>query len=118
MVRASNKARGRPPHERKEVDVSRIERMVAYGIPQEQIAAIMGMSAPTLRKHYADALENGKAKVVTEVAESLYETAVAGDVQAQKFFLSSRAGWSEKQETKHSGDVSLNVSWQTDTSGS
>lgn len=75
--------------------------MVAYGITHDQIAAIVGISDETLRKYYRDALDHGKAKAVEQVANSLFDTAVAGDVQAQKFFLSSRAGWTEKQQTEH-----------------
>jgi hypothetical protein len=107
MAHASNKVRGRPPHERKEADVERIERMVAYGFTQEQIAGVLGISHPTLRKHYADALEHGKARVIENVANSLYDVAVSGDVQAQKFFLSARGNWTEKQQTEHSGSVEV-----------
>lgn len=83
--------------------MERVERMVAFGIPHEQIAAIIGISSPTLRKHYAEALELGRSKTIENVANSLYDTAVSGDVQAQKFFLSARGGWSEKQQHEHSG---------------
>lgn len=79
--------------------------MVAFGIPHEQIAAIIGISSPTLRKHYAEALELGKSKAIEAVANSLYDTAIAGDVPAQKFFLSARGGWAEKQQTEHSGSL-------------
>ena len=81
--------------------------MVAYGFTQQQIAGVLGISHPTLRKHYADALENGKARVIERVAESLYDVAVAGDVQAQKFFLSARGGWAEKQQQELSGSVEV-----------
>jgi hypothetical protein len=79
--------------------------MVAFGINHDQIAAIIGISDETLRKYYRDALDHGKAKAIEEVANSLYDVAVAGDVPAQKFFLSARGGWAEKQQTEHSGSL-------------
>jgi hypothetical protein len=107
MARVSTKAHGRPAHEKKPHDNERVERMVAFGIPQDQIAAILGISAPTLRKHYADALLTGRSRAVEDIANSLYDTAKAGDVPAQKFFLSARGGWTEKQQTEHSGEVTF-----------
>jgi len=92
-----------PKHQRCDVNAERIGRMVAYGINHDQIAAIIGVSDETLRKYYRDALDYGKSKAVERVANSLFDTAVSGDVQAQKFFLSSRAGWSEKQTHEVSG---------------
>jgi hypothetical protein len=81
--------------------------MVAYGITHDQIASIIGISDETLRKYYRDALDLGKAKAIEEVANSLFDTAVSGDVQAQKFFLSARGNWTEKQQTEHSGSVEV-----------
>ncbi len=81
--------------------------MVSFGITHDQIAAIIGISDETLRKYYREALDYGKAKSVEKVANSLFDTAVAGDVSAQKFYLSSRAGWAEKQQQEVSGTVSV-----------
>jgi hypothetical protein len=77
--------------------------MAAYGITHDQIAAIVGISDETLRKYYRPELDLGRSKTVARVADRLVEVAEAGDVQAQKFFLSARGGWSEKQQLEHSG---------------
>lgn len=107
MAHASTKARGRPPYQKNGADAERIERMAAYGITHDQIAAIVGISDETLRKYYRDELDLGKAKTVEKVANSLVDVAVSGDVAAQKFFLSSRAGWAEKQQQELSGSVEV-----------
>lgn len=67
------------------------------------IAAMLGISHDTLTKYYRSELDIGKSKVVEQVANSLKRNAMHGDVQAQKFFLSSRAGWAEKQTHEVSG---------------
>jgi len=82
--------------------------MAAYGITHDQIAAIVGISDETLRKYYRDELDLGKSKTVARVADSLVEVAMSGDVQAQKFFLSARGGWSEKQTTEIAGELKVN----------
>jgi hypothetical protein len=107
MARAGNKARGRPAYQKSDADIQRVERMAAYGIPHDHIAAILGISDETLRKYFRAELDLGKAKTVENVANSLVDVALSGDVQAQKFFLSSRAGWAEKQQTEHTGEVSV-----------
>lgn len=75
--------------------------MVGFGINQDMIAAIIGISDETLRKYYRAHLDTGKAKCVEKVAGSLFDTAMGGDVQAQKFYLSAQAGWSDKQQVQH-----------------
>ena len=104
---------GRPPHVRTQEIADRVEHLVAYGMDHVTIAKMFGISHDTLAKYYREELDVGKAKVVEQVANSLKRNAMHGDVQAQKFFLSSRAGWSEKQ-THEVGGVNggpLKVEW-------
>ena len=94
---------GRPPHVKTEENAERVEALCAYGMDHVMIAAMLGISHDTLTKYYRSELDIGKSKVVEQVANSLKRNAMHGDVQAQKFFLSSRAGWSEKQTHEVSG---------------
>jgi hypothetical protein len=107
------KKRGRPPHEKTEENAERVEALCAYGMDHVMIAAMLGISHDTLTKYYRDELDVGKAKVVEQVANSLKRNAMHGDVQAQKFFLSSRAGWSEKQthEVGGIGGTPMKIEW-------
>lgn len=97
------KRRGRPPHVKTAEMAERVEHLCAYGMDHATIAAMFKISHDTLTKYYRDELDIGKANVVEQVANSLKRNAMGGDVQAQKFFLSSRAGWSEKQTHEVSG---------------
>lgn len=88
----------------------------AYGLKHDAIAAIVGISDETLRKHYGQELEIGLSKVLAQVANSLVKKALSDRsdaVNAAKFFLQSQGGWAEKQEQKLSG--AIGVSWLTDT---
>jgi len=97
------KKAGRPPHVKTEENAERVEALCAYGMDHVTIAKMFGISHDTLTKYYRDELDIGKSKVVEQVANSLKLNAMYGDVQAQKFFLSSRAGWAEKQTHEVSG---------------
>ena len=99
------KKAGRPPHVRCQEIADRVEHLVAYGMDHVTIARICGFSHDTLTKYYREECDIGKAKVVEQVANSLKHNAMNGDVQAQKFFLSSRAGWTEKQQHEVSGTL-------------
>ena len=107
------KRRGRPPYVRTEENAERVEALCAYGMDHVMIASMLGISHDTLTKYYRHELDVGKSKVVEQVANSLKRNAMSGDVQAQKFFLSSRAGWSEKQTHELSGrdGAPMRIEW-------
>lgn len=72
--------------------------MAAYGVPESDIAIVIGIDPKTLRKHYRQELTTGGIKANTKVAESLYRKAL-GDgsqsVTAAIFWLKTRAHWKE-----------------------
>ena len=72
--------------------------MAGYGVPEADIAGVIGVDPKTLRKHYRDELKNGHVKANAKVAENLFRKAT-GDgreaVIAATFRLKTRAGWKE-----------------------
>jgi hypothetical protein len=89
---------GRPPHEPTEKFRGEVETLAAFGIPQEDIARVLGIDPKTLRVHYADQLELGSIKATTKVAQNLFTMAckpTREGLQAAIFWLRVRAGWSE-----------------------
>ena len=75
------------------------------GVPQEDICVILGVSKPTLHKHYRDDLDKGLAEANAKVAESLYRQAINGDIRAAIFWAKARMGW---RETVHvQSDVTI-----------
>jgi len=75
--------------------------MIAGGIPQEDVALVIGIDSKTLRKHYREELDTAAAKANAMVAKTLYQKAVAGDTTSLIWWTKGRMGWSEKRE--HSG---------------
>lgn len=89
---------GRKPHEATDKDRKTVESMASYGIPEDDIARVIGISRPTLRKWYSYELETGHIKANSMVAQSLYNKAMGsgqGAVTACIFWLKVRAGWVE-----------------------
>ena len=72
-----------------------VETMSAYGIPHDDIARAIGITAPTLRKYYREQLDLGRIKATVQVAGFLFNAAKNGNVSACIFWLKTRAGWSE-----------------------
>lgn len=89
---------GRPPYQPTEKDRGTVQTMTAYGIPQDEIGAVLGISHVTLRKYYAREIAVGATLANSKVAEALYQSAT-GDgpqkVTAQIFWLKTRARWKE-----------------------
>jgi hypothetical protein len=81
-----------------ENDRRSVEVMKGYGIPDLDIARIVGVSVNCLRRWYPEELATGQAKANSAVAQSLFEKAMGsgqGAVTACIFWLKARAGWVE-----------------------
>jgi hypothetical protein len=96
---------GRRSHKPDPTSRRQVEAMTAYGVPEADIARVIGIDPKTLRKHYRQELDVGATKANSRIAESLYRKAL-GDgpqsVTAAIFWLKTRAGWKETvvQETE------------------
>ena len=89
---------GRRAHRPDEAGRRQVEALAGYGIPEEEIAGVIGIDAKTLRKHYRDELGHGHTKANARVAENLYRKATGEGreaVTAAIFWLKTRAGWKE-----------------------
>jgi hypothetical protein len=85
-------------HEPSEKDRKQVEAMASYGIPQLDIARVIGISLPTLEKWYRYELDTGASKANSMVAQSLFQKALGsgnGAVAACIFWLKVRAHWVE-----------------------
>jgi hypothetical protein len=83
-----------------------VEAMAAYGIPEIDVARVIGIDPKTLRKHYRDELDLGETKANAQVAGFLFNSARNGNVTAQIFWLKTRARWRETPtELRHSGSI-------------
>ena len=89
---------GRPPHGPTDETRTLVESLSGFGIPQEEIARLVGIDPKTLRFHYADQIELGTIKATAKVAQNLFTMAckpTREGLSAAIFWLKVRAGWSE-----------------------
>lgn len=89
---------GRPAHAASDQSRRQVEMMAAFGLTEEQIGLVVGISEPTLRLHYQHELAAGHLKATVAVANNLFRQATKDDprsFQAIQFWLRCRAGWSE-----------------------
>jgi hypothetical protein len=88
--------------------------MAAYGIPEADIARVLGVSKPTLRKHCSTELDTGATRANSKVADFLFYGICGGTskpafkderarVTAAIFWMKTRGGWSETSTHKHTG---------------
>ena len=103
---------GRPRIEITESLIEEAEKLAARGLTKEQIARCLGFSYETLRQKekvyssFSAAIKKGKSKGVAEIANALYESAMAGSIPAQIFFLKNRdpQNWRDKPEPIYDED--------------
>lgn len=97
---------GRRAHEPDVTTRRQVEALAGYGVPEADIAGVIGIDAKTLRKHYRHELDHGHVKANAKVAENLFRKAT-GDgreaVIAAIFWMKTRAGWKETSVQEVSG---------------
>ncbi len=99
---------GRTAHQPDPTSRRQVEAMAAYGVPEKDIATVVGIDPKTLRRHYRRELDTGSIKANSKIAESLYRKAL-GDgsqsVTAAIFWLKTRARWKETVVQEHIGEA-------------
>jgi hypothetical protein len=89
---------GRPAHVPTDDSCNMVESLSGFGIPQDEIARLVGIDPKTLRFHYGDQIELGNIKATAKVAQNLFTMAckpTREGLSAAIFWLKVRAGWSE-----------------------
>lgn len=80
---AGNKNSGRREYAPTDEDRAKVQVLKAGGMTNEAIAVALGISEPTLRKHFPSELDRATAKVRAEMLMARYHAAKGGNVQAQ-----------------------------------
>ena len=88
---------GRKSHQSDERTRRQVKTLAGMGIPVVDIASVIGISSPTLRKHYPEELAVGQIEANAKVAQSLFRQATGDrpNVAATIFWLKCRGGWRE-----------------------
>lgn len=82
-----NKNSGRKAYQPTDEEREKVRVLKAGGMSNEAIAEAIGISEPTLSKHFSSDLEIGAAKVTAEVLMARYRSAMGGNVSAQNKML-------------------------------
>jgi hypothetical protein len=69
--------------------------LAGLGVPQDDIAKIIGCAPKTLRKRFRDDLDRGVVEANATISSSLFGAAKGGNVTAQIFWMKTRAKWRE-----------------------
>lgn len=84
---AGNKNSGRKAYAPSDEEREKVRVLKAGGMSNEAIAEAVGISEPTLTKHFSSDLEIGAAKVTADVLMARYRSAIGGNVSAQNKML-------------------------------
>jgi hypothetical protein len=74
----------------------RVRHLAGLGVPQDDIAKIIGCAPKTLRKRFRDELDRGVAEANATVSGYLFAAAKAGNITAIIFWLKTRAHLRER----------------------
>ena len=85
---------GRP---KAEVDVEILKNLASIGCPTYEIASVMNVSARTLKRNFAEIIEQYKQKGKSSLRKKMYDKAVKKDNTMMQIFLSKNMlGMSDK----------------------
>lgn len=90
--------RGPAPHEPTKAQRQKALTMTMAGIPQTDIARTLGISKPTLHKHYREQLDIGMDEANAMVAGTLYNLCIKGNLGAIVWWEKTRRGFKDKLE--------------------
>ena len=103
-------------HQPTEASRGKVNALASFGVPQEDIAAFIGISHVTLRKHYSEELRLSAIKSNAQVGQFLFSLASGsamkleqnpaswGDCsRAAMFWAKTRMGWRETNRHEITG---------------
>jgi len=78
----------------------KVSHLAGVGVPQDDIANIIGCAPKTLRKHFRAELDRGVAEANAVIAGCLFTAAKGGNIAAMIFWMKTRALWREQPPAK------------------
>lgn len=75
---------GRPEYEPTQTDREQVSQMLYVGMTRQEIASVLGISVPTLRKNFRNELKAGASLKRSQVVAGLFKLGNQGNVQALK----------------------------------
>lgn len=85
-----------PAHEPTQEQTAFVRQAAAAGITQAQCASLMSISVDTLVKYYREQWDSGRAETAMRLGAGVIESALRGDRDDRRFWLTHQGGWSQK----------------------
>ena len=83
------------------VDEEILKNLASIGCPTYEIASVMGVSARTLKRNYADIIEQYKERGKASLRKKMWDKALKKDNTNMQIFLSKNLlGYKDKVETQ------------------
>lgn len=98
---------------KKIIDEKLLEAMATSHLPTKYIAETLGVSHDTLQRRYALKIQECRSKGKAKLVIKAQQLAEKGSVPMIKYLLGNHLGWSEKIETKETGNTSTVVVYQS-----
>ena len=73
-----------------------VRQLAIVGLNQDQMGKILNIDPKTLRKYYADEIDNTKNRLSGQIAMGLARRALDGDTVSSIFWLKAQAGWRDQ----------------------
>lgn len=102
FIREAN-IKGSPGFDPGHAQAQQVEQMIALGASTTDVAAILRIEPKLLEKYYAYEIETASGRINQRVAKIALQSALSGDTDMVKFWLSRRAGWKEVKTTEVTG---------------
>ena len=93
---------GRPAHVPTDDTRNLVESLSGFGIPQDEIARLVGIDPKTLRFHYADQIELGSIKATAKVAQNLFTMSASSASCGVGCCPIPRASWCSSRRSRMS----------------
>ena len=84
-----------------------VKTLAGYGIPHEQIACKIGVTAKTLRRHFRDELDKGLAEANALVIQTLFKMAISGKQPGCTIYWANKRVWKENRSGGREGQPSV-----------
>lgn len=99
-------SRWKVAHKRTETMAENVRQLALVGLNQDQMGKILKLDPKTLRKYYADEIDNTRERLNGQIAMSLAQRALGGDTVSSIFWLKAQAGWRD-QHVKIDANVAV-----------
>jgi hypothetical protein len=84
-----------------------VKTLAGYGIPHEQIANKIGVTAKTLRRHFREELDKGLTDANAQVIQTLFKLSISGKCPAATMYWASKRVWKDPGSGGREGQPSV-----------